>query len=460
MEKNYTRMWEECLVIIRDNISPDQYDTWFKAVAVMSCHDGKLTLSVPSAYYAEQLEERFGNLLMSALRKVFGENVELFFNYYTVRNDPQTRVNVRSANPTPIANTRTAPANPFQPVAAQDIDPQLNPYYTFENYCGGDSNKIARSIGEAIADNPKCKTFNPLFVFGPTGVGKTHLIQAIGIRIKERNPMARVLYVTARLFESQYTAALRNNHINDFFAFYQSIDTLIIDDVQDLAGKQGTQNTFFHIFNHLHQNQKQIILSSDCAPAQMDGFEARLLSRFKWGMSTQLDKPDPILRKDVLIRRAERDGLSIPPEVLDFIAENVTDSIRELEGVTVSLIAHATVLGREITVDLARKVLSNAVKINKKRINFEAIIQEVTQFYNIDPDIIFTKSRKREISDARQMVMFLAKKLAKMPYTAIGTRLSRTHATVLYACKNIEERLSIEKKLRDDINKIESALSK
>lgn len=459
MEKTLNQKWEKCLVIIRDNISPAQFDTWFKTIEAQSFEGGKLMLSVPTSYFAEQLEERFGSLLISTLTKVFGP-VQLFFKYCTVGNDPQTQVKVRSSNPTSVVNPKTAPANPFQPVVAQDIDPQLNPYYTFENYCGGNSNKIARSIGEAIADNPKCKTFNPLFVFGPTGVGKTHLIQAIGIRVKERNPMARVLYVTARLFESQYTAALRNNHINDFFAFYQSIDTLIIDDVQDLAGKQGTQNTFFHIFNHLHQNQKQIILSSDCAPAQMDGFEARLLSRFKWGMSTQLDKPDAALRKDVLVRRAERDGLSISPEVLEFIAENVTDSIRELEGVTVSLIAHATVLGRDITVDLARKVLSNAVKLNRRQVNFETITQEVAQFYNIDPDVIFTKSRKREISDARQIVMFLAKKIAKMPYTAIGTRLSRTHATVMYACKCIEERLPLEKKLQEEIGKIEAALSR
>ncbi len=320
------------------------------------------------------------------------------------------------------------------------------------------SNKIARSIGMAIADNPSLKTFNPLFVFGPTGVGKTHLIQAIGIRVKERNPRARVLYVTARLFESQFTAASQNKHINDFFAFYQSIDTLIIDDIQDLAGKPKTQNTFFHIFNHLHQNQRQIILSSDCAPSQMEGMEARLLSRFKWGMSTQLDKPDLALRKDVLTQKAEQDGLSIPDEVLGYIAKNVTDSIRELEGVIVSLMAYATVLNQEITIDLARAVLANAVKINKRQVNFDAITQEVAAYYNIDPDVMFTKSRKREISDARQMVMYLAKKLAKMPLKAIGTRLSRTHATVLYACKNIEERLPIEKQLQEDVNKIEGAL--
>lgn len=459
MEKTHTQLWEDCLAIIRDNIPAEQFDTWFKDVTSLSFREGRVTLNVPSAFFVEQLEERYVKLLGAALRKVYGAGVKLFYNYYQVNNDPETEVNVRSVGPSPaVSPFHTSPANPFQPVVERSIDPQLNPRYTFENYCGSMSNKIARSIGEAIADNPKCRTFNPLFVFGPTGVGKTHLIQAIGIRVKERNPRARVLYVTARLFESQFTAASQNKHINDFFAFYQSIDTLIIDDIQDLAGKPKTQNTFFHIFNHLHQNQRQIILSSDCAPSQMEGMEARLLSRFKWGMSTQLDKPDLALRKDVLTQKAEQDGLSIPDEVLGYIAKNVTDSIRELEGVIVSLMAYATVLNQEITIDLARAVLANAVKINKRQVNFDAITQEVAAYYNIDPDVMFTKSRKREISDARQMVMYLAKKLAKMPLKAICTRLSRTHATVLYACKNIEERLPIEKQLQEDVNKIEGAL--
>ena len=293
MEKTHTQLWEDCLAIIRDNIPAEQFDTWFKDVTSLSFREGRVTLNVPSAFFVEQLEERYVKLLGAALRKVYGAGVKLFYNYYQVNNDPETEVNVRSVGPSPaVSPFHTSPANPFQPVVERSIDPQLNPRYTFENYCGSMSNKIARSIGEAIADNPKCRTFNPLFVFGPTGVGKTHLIQAIGIRVKERNPRARVLYVTARLFESQFTAASQNKHINDFFAFYQSIDTLIIDDIQDLAGKPKTQNTFFHIFNHLHQNQRQIILSSDCAPSQMEGMEARLLSRFKWGMSTQLDKPD------------------------------------------------------------------------------------------------------------------------------------------------------------------------
>ncbi len=267
-----------------------------------------------------------------------------------------------------------------------------------------------------------------------------------------------MLYITARLFESQYTTAQRNGKINDFMNFYQSIDTLIIDDIQDLIGKSRTQNTFYHIFDHLMRNSKQLILASDCCPSKMEGMEERLLSRFKMGMTAELERPDYELRKEVLTQKAQQDGLEIPAEVLEYIALNVTDSIRDLEGIVVSLYAHATVLNCDISVDLARKVLAHAVKVNKPQINFERIAQTVAGYYDIDPDQIFTKSRKREISDARQMVMYLAKKHAKMPFTAIGTRLSRTHATVLYACKNIEERLPIEKQLQEDVTKIEASL--
>lgn len=457
----HIQMWESCLEIFRDNLPSEQYDAWFKPVTSLSFENDALYLAVPSPFFVEQFEEKFFKLLGLTLRKVYGENVKLFYRYNQVGNDPTSRVTVGTSNPSPAVvnqNPYAAQANPFQQAPLPDIDSQLNPIYTFENYCGSLSNKIARSIGEAIADNPKCKTFNPLFVFGPTGVGKTHLIQAIGIRIKEKNPQSRVLYITARLFESQYTAAVAKKRINDFINFYQSIDVLIIDDIQDFIGKPGTQNTFFHIFNHLHQNQKQLILSSDCRPSQMEGMEARLLSRFKWGMTAELERPDYDLRKNVLTQKAAQDGLSIPTDVLEYIASNVTDSIRELEGIVVSLMAHATVLNQDVTLDLARNVLANAVKISRKQINFEMIISAVSTHYDINPDLIFTKNRKREISDARQMVMYLAKKHAKMPLTAIGTRLSRTHATVLYACKNIDERLPMERALQDDVTKIESAL--
>ncbi|MBR6639723.1 MAG: chromosomal replication initiator protein DnaA [Muribaculaceae bacterium] len=459
MELTHSDMWEKCLEIFKDNLPAEQYDAWFKPVTSMSYENNSLKVAVPSPFFIEQLEERYFKLISSTLRRVYGDNIKLYYHYNQIGNEATTGVTVGSSNPSPaIPNRNNSLANPFQQEYIEDIDSQLNPRYTFENYCGSMSNKIARSIGEAIATNPKCKTFNPLFIYGATGVGKTHLIQAIGIRIKETNPQSRVLYVTARLFESQYTAAVCRKKVNEFINFYQSIDVLIIDDIQDLIGKPQTQNTFFHIFNHLHQNQKQLILTSDCCPAQMEGMEARLLSRFKWGMTAELSRPDFELRKEVLTQKAEQDGLSIPQDVLDFIATNITDSIRELEGIIVSLMAHATVLNQEITIDLARIVLSNAVKVSRKQINFEIITQQVCSYYKIEPDQLFTKSRKREISDARQMVMYLAKKHAKMQLTTIGTRLSRTHATVLYACKNIEERLPIEKQLQVDVSTIESSL--
>lgn len=460
MEHNHIQMWENCLAIFHDNLPKEQFEAWFKPVASISFVDGNLNIRVPSQFFVEQLEERYFKLISKTLHKVYGPSVKLFYHFDQVSDDPTTAVTMESSNPsTAVAPAPGATSNPFAPKAQPaEIDAQLNPRYTFENYCIGVSNRVARSIGEAIASDPKCKTFNPLFIFGSPGVGKTHLIQAIGIRIKELNPQQRVLYVTARLFESQYTTALRSGRINDFINFYQSIDVLILDDIQDLIGKTSTQGTFFHIFNHLQLNQKQIILSSDTRPSMMEGMEKRMIDRFKWGMTAELEKPDYNLRREVLERKAMKDGLVIPADVLDYIAGNVTDSIRELEGIMVSLIAHATVLGCEISIDLARKVLGNAVKINRRQINFEMIAQEVSAYYKIEPDQLFTKSRRREISDARQMVMFLAKKHAKMGLKAIGSRLSRTHATVLYAYRNIEERLPLEKRLQDDLSKLESAI--
>ncbi len=461
MQQDHTILWKQCQEFIRDNVSPQQYSVWFESISSVSFSNGELRLMVPSPFFLEQLEEHYLDLISTAIKKIYGEGVSLFYRYYAVQNEPASGVKVRSAGYSPIIKEATAPAaNPF--AASNDSKPfnsQLNPRYNFENYCAGQSNSVARTIAESIANNPSDKTFNPLFIFGPTGVGKTHLIQAVGIRIKERNPGARVLYVTARFFQSQYTAAVHKGQINNFFHFYQGIDTLIVDDVQDLAGKPETQNTFFHIFNQLHQNNRQIILSSDCAPADMDGFEARLLSRFKWGASAPLEKPDMELRRHVLVKKAEQDGLELPQDVIDYIAEHVTESIRELEGVVVSLVAHATVMNREITLDLARPVVANAIRINHSKINFEMVTQAVSTYFKLDADTLFTKSRKREISDARQIVMYLAKKLGGMSLKSIGTKLGRTHATVLYACRNIEERLPIDKDLRDAIDAINRAMT-
>lgn len=459
MQDESLKKWDECMTIISDAIPPEQFNSWFKPLSFLSYDNGELTISCPSEFFAEQLEERYFNILAATLRRVYGAGIQLTYHFPVLKGDPASYISVSSSNPSQAVKPGpNASANPFKDKYIEEIDSQLNPEYTFENYCISESNKVAGAIGEAIANDPTMQTFNPLFVFGPCGVGKTHLIQAIGIRMKEHDRNMRVLYVTARLFESQFTSAVHNKKINEFFAFYQSIDTLIIDDIQDFIGKEKTQRTFFHIFNHLKQNQKQLIMSCDCPPSEMQGMEERLLSRFKSGMTAQLEKPDRALRESVLRQKARRDGLQLPEDVISYLVDNVTDSIRELEGVVVSLVANATILNCPIDVTLARRVLANAVKLNKRTINFELIAKKVSSFYNIEPSLLIAKSRKREVSDARQMVMYLAKKHTNMPLKAIGSRLQRTHATVLYACRLIDERLPFEKQLQDDVNNIEKEL--
>lgn len=462
--KQHISQWDKCLEIFKDNLSAEQYNAWFAPIVAVDYTDDKLTLNVPSEFFVEQIEERFYKLLKFTLKRVFGNDVKLFYNYNIVKDDQTSGITVKEDAGSLLINNKVKQqqssnsSNPFDTGEYTDIDPQLNPRYTFENYCGSMSNKLAVSIGQAIATDPNCKTFNPLFVFGSTGVGKTHLIQAIGIRIKEQNPRTRVLYVTARLFENQYTTAVRTNKVPDFINFYQSIDVLLIDDIQELAGKPGTQNTFYHIFNQLHNQGKQLVLSSDCRPVDMDGMVPRLISRFKWGMTVELEKPDYELRREVLAMKAAQDGLDIADDVLDFIAQNVTESIRDLEGIIVSLLAHATMLNQNITVDLAKAVISNSVRINKPQITFELIAERVASFYNIDTTDLYGKSRKREISDARQLLMYFAKNQTQLSSTNIGSRLSRTHATVLHACKQIEQRLSVEKKFQEEVHAIEETL--
>ena len=457
------QLWNKCLAILRDNLDAEQFNAWFEPIVAVELVDNKLTLKLPSQFFVQQIEQRYLQLFSATLRRVYGNDVKLFYTFNIVKDTPDSSVTIARDNSSTKLNSNVTRqtqqvANPFEPVELDDINPQLNPRYTFENYCGSMSNKLAVSVGMAIADDPNCKTFNPMFVFGPTGVGKTHLIQAIGIRIKEKRPRTRVLYTTARIFELQYTTAITKNKLNDFINFYQSIDVLILDDIQELAGKTGTQNTFFHIFNHLHQNQKQLIMSSDCRPSDMDGMVPRLISRFKWGMTVELYKPDYELRRGVLKMKAAQDGLELSEDVIEFIAQNVTESVRDLEGIMVALLAHATMLNRDIDLDLAKSVIGNTINISKKQLSFELIAETVSRFYNIDEQLLYGKSRKREISDARQLVMYLTKKTTQLSSTNIGLKLSRDHATVLHACKQIEQRLSIEKKFRHEVEMIENEL--
>ena len=451
--------WNECLRIIKDNLETAQYNSWFAPITVESFENNELTLRVPTAFYVEQLDGRFYNLLASTLVRVYGKGIKLKYSYDIIKDDPQAHV----VSEEPHKSVAVQPMNPFaqqEKFSGIELDPQLNPVNTFENYCESKSNKLAYSIANAIATNPKCQTFNPMFIFGCTGVGKTHLIQAIGIKMKEENPLSRVLYVSARTFESQYTSAVRTNKVNDFINFYQSIDMLIVDDVQEFAGKTATQNTFFHIFNHLHNKQRHLILSCDCPPSELDGMEPRLLSRFKWGMIVELESPDYDLRRAVLLRKAMQAGVKIPEDILDFVAENVKDNVREIEGVFASLMAYSTALNQPLTIQLARNVLSNTVRMSKQNrvVTFDSISDAVCSEFNIDKELLFGKSRKRDVADARQLVMMLAKKFAKMSSTMIGLKLNRNHATVLYACKTIEERISVEKDFAAAVGRIEATL--
>ncbi len=450
-------LWDKCLEVIKDNLTAEQYDAWFSQIRACNFDQNGLTLSVPSMFFVEQIEDQYSNLLRKTLNRVYKCDINLYYKYDVVKSEAGD--NDKSGSVT-IKQPKNAVRNPFIQESVPNIDSQLNPYNTFENYCGSMSNKLAVSIGMAIATNPECKTFNPMFLFGSTGVGKTHLIQAIGLKVKEMEPEKRVLYVTARVFESQYTTAVMQKKINDFINFYQSIDVLILDDIHEFAGKQGTQNTFYYIFNHLQQNRKQIIMSSDTRPADMDGFVPRLSSRFKWGVTVEISKPDYVLRRDVLSMKASQDGLTIPADVLDYIATNVTDSVRELEGIVTSLLAYSTVLNQEISVDLANIVIANSIKTVKKQVTFELIVETVCSYYDINSDVLYGKSRKREISDARQLVMYLAKEYTQMSSVNIGLKLSRDHATVLHSCKTVKERLSIDKKLQEDIETIKNELKK
>ncbi len=464
---NVAQQWNRCLDVIKANLPAEQYAAWFAPIVAVDFdqENDRVTLRVPSQYYVEQIEGRYINILSAALKKVFGDQVKLTYKFNVVGADDASAVEQSEDNSSvklkqEIKIRKPRVANPFQQDdTLDDIDPQLNPKYTFENYCSSMSNKLAVSIGQTIADHPEVKTYNPLFVFGSTGVGKTHLLQAIGIKLKEQYPRMRVLYVTARVFESQYTTAVTQKKINDFINFYQSIDVLLLDDIQEFAGKPGTQNTFFHIFNHLHQHQRQLVMSSDCRPSDLDGMVPRLISRFKWGMTVELEKPDLELRRRFLAMKAAQDGLDISDEVLDYIATNVTESVRELEGVMVALLAHATMLGQDITIDLARTVIGNTVKVSQRQVTFESIAETVADFYNLPTELIYGKSRKREISDARQLVMYLAKKEAQMSSPSIGAKLDRTHATVLHACVQIEQRMSIEKDFSREVQAITASLT-
>jgi chromosomal replication initiator protein len=351
---------------------------------------------------------------------------------------------------------------PFTTIERTTFDPQLNCNYNFSNYIEGVSNRLARCAGLNIAEQPGRSIFNPIFIWGASAVGKTHLANAIGLAVKENYPEKRVLYISANLFTMQYSDATQHNQRNDFLNFYQSIDVLIIDDVQELAGKTQTQNTFFHIFNHLHQLGKQLIMCCDREPSKLEGMEDRLLSRFKWGLVVEVEKPDFNLRKAILKHKAYRDGIEIPENVVDYIAENITRSVRDLEGVLVSLLAHSTLMNAEINLQLAQKIVGNVVEmptIEKENITVDKICNIVCQYYSLPLEAINSSSRKREIAEARQVAMYLARTHTNTSLAVIGQSMgNRDHTTVLYACKTVQNQMDVDSTFRERIHTLESQI--
>ncbi len=463
MKTDYKSLWNNCLIIIKDNISEAAYNTWFAPIIPISYRDNIFTVQVPSQFFYEYLEEKFIDLIQRTLHRVMGE--ETILNYRViVASDSDTAVEIRGESKKQsflkpsVPQTNKVPS-PFSRVEPQEFDSQINTKYSFDNFYEGNSNKLVRTASEAVAENPAKTAFNPLFIHGRSGVGKTHLCHAIGNRIMEKFPNKKVLYLSAHLFKVQYTDATRFNTVNDFINFYQGVDILIIDDIQELSGLIKTQNTFFHIFNHLHQNNKQLIMTSDRAPMDMVGVEERLLTRFRWGLTTQLERPEKDLRKTILQQKIIADGLEISEPVIDYIAENVTDNVRDLEGIVVSLMAHSIINDTEIDLTLARRVIEQSIKFEVKRITVQKIQEVVCDYFNIKRDLIQSRSRKREIVQARQVAMYFAKDLTELSLAQIGTHIGkRNHATVLHACNTVKGLIDVDKTFRSNVDEINRIL--
>lgn len=463
--KSYNIVWNECLEIIKDNVSESVFNTWFTPIFPLKYEGDDFTIQVPSQFFYEYLEERYADLIHASLSRVTGSRIVL--NYRIIIDNsnlskghttlPSERPPVENENQRMEKNLNKAPNDLYSP-SIRDWNPNLNSRLCFHNFFEGQSNKLARSIALKIATEPG-KDFNPCLIYGRSGVGKTHLCHAIGNKILELNPQRKVLYISAHLFEVQFTDARKKNTHNDFVHFYQGVDVLILDDIHELAGKEKTQQAYFHIFNHLKLIGKQLILTADKAPVEIQGLEERLIGRLKWGLTLELQKPDLELRKKILHNKVKQDGSNISEEIIDYIAENVTDHVRDLEGIITSLVAYSLVYNCEPDVELAKRVVSNTIKMEKKNITLEKIQDVVSSYFKINITEIHSKSRKREVVQARQVTMFLSKKYTDHSYSHIGTMVGkRDHATVLYACKAIQDSLDIDKSFRLKMNDIEALL--
>jgi chromosomal replication initiator protein len=470
----HEEVWNRCLKIIKDNVPSISYRTWFEPIIPLKLESNILTIQVPSPFFYEYLEEQYIDILRKVLRKELGYEAKLEYSVvmenngyanskpYTVKLPARNQKELKNKPVSvPIDAEGTTIKNPFiiPGLKKLNIDPMLNPENSFTNFVEGDCNRLARSAGYAVANNPGGTAFNPLLIYGESGLGKTHLAQAIGIQVKEKFQEKTVLYVNANKFQTQFVDSIRNNNKNDFIHFYQMIDVLVIDDVHEFAGKEKTQDAFFHIFNHLHQSGKQLILTSDKPPVELQGLEQRLLSRFKWGLAADLQIPDFETRIAILRQKTYKDGIDLPADVIEYIATHITDNIRELEGALISLLAQSTLNKKEITLDLAKDMIDKLIKNTKREISIDYIQKVVCNYFNIPLEQIQSKTRKREIVQARQVAMFFSKNLTKASLATIGSQIGgKDHATVLHACKTVNNLIETDKRFRIQIDEIEKKL--
>lgn len=474
MNRDHNNIWENCLKIIKDNVPYISYRTWFEPIVPIKLDNDILTIQVPSPFFYEYLEEQYIDILRKTLRKELGVGAKLEYSVvvdnnlnannkpYTVKLPTNQNNNLKNRPVTASSfQEDNAIKNPFVIPGIQklNIDPQLKQDNTFDNFIEGECNRLARSASYAVAQKPGGTAFNPLMLYGNSGLGKTHLAQAIGIEVKERFPEKIVLYVNANKFQTQFSEATRNNNRNDFLHFYQMIDVLIIDDVQEFAGKEKTQETFFHIFNHLHQTGKQLILTSDKPPIELKGLEQRLLSRFKWGLTADLQIPDFETRMNILRKKIYKDGIVIPEEVLEYIASHINSNVRELEGALISLLAQSTLNKKEINIDLAIRMINKLVKCSVKEITIDYITKTVCDYFNLPVDSLAIKTRKRETVQARQIAMYFSKSMTKSSLAAIGSQIGgKDHATVLHACRTVANLKDTDKNFKVYLDEIEIKL--
>jgi chromosomal replication initiator protein len=465
MNNSHQALWDDCLRLIKANVSEQQFKTWFAPLVFESYSEAEndLLVQVPSPYIYEYLEQYYVGLLSKVILRVFGPNVSLRYRILTDKTN-NTTTDVESEGlglnieEMPVSDRANQGPSVLDAATPQQLNPQLDPKKTFQSFIEGDSNKLPRTVGLSIAEHPGKSTFNPFFVYGPSGCGKTHLINAIGLRCKETYPQKRVLYVSARLFQVQFTDASRQNTVNDFINFYQTIDMLIVDDVQEWATAEKTVATFFHIFDHLFRLGKQIILASDRPPVDLKWLQDRMLTRFSCGLIAELEKPNTQLCIDILNAKCRRDGLKIPADVIQFIADTANGSVRDLEGVVNSLMAYSIVYNTNIDMKLAERVIKRAVKVDNHPLTIDDILEKVCHHYGISQQSVFSKSRKRNYVQVRQISMYLASKYTRMPAGRIGQLIgNRDHSTVIHSCNIIEQRLKVDQAFQSEIASIENS---